>query len=371
MASVLSSPDDLLRQLMLMSGVNTSQKGIEAPLAGAKLALPEGMPGSAADLLKAMNAPSSFGGYVPNASNPIVPKNVPEGGRGKPGSLSFSPMPSAPMAKVQTEDAFKTPDGWTDRNKLLIEQAKKALNTATGGGGTGAADASTTGVPDKDTAATPEPHPFEGQYTVNPNAPKDSAEFFTMMRPHAEKIAAETGLDVNLVLAKIALETGYGKHAPGFNYFGIKETDPNKGQVLATKEADAEGKLVDRQERFRTYANLEESVVDYIKFLKENGRYADLLKAKGLEEQLAALQKSGYATDPNYANKLRGIIKSMQGAAPVVANVPANTPEPPPEPGTRVGEHQRGWFWNGKSWDKAYARGGHIKDLLALSRNYR
>lgn len=365
MPSVLSSPDDLLRQYMLMSGVNTPQKGIDAPMATTPLTLPEGMPGSAAELIKSMLKGTSTG---------VVPKDVPNDRRQAPGRLDFAPMPRAAEAKITTEDMFKTPDGWKDRNSQLIDQAKKLLNASTGAGKTEGEGSVVVGVPEKATAPTPEPHPFEGQYTQNFNSPKDAAEFYAMMRPQAEKIAAATGLDVDLVLAKIALETGYGKHAPGFNYFGIKETDPAKGQVLATKE-EVDGKLVDRKERFRTYASLDESVADYIKFLKENSRYSGFLQAKGIDAQLEALQKSGYATDSKYAEKIRAIIKAQKAAAeanrPAVANVPPNTPEPPPEPGKRVGEHQRGWFWNGTTWDKAYARGGHIRDLLDLSRNYR
>lgn len=276
-------------------------------------------------------------------------------------------MPDAPAIKpAPEEDMFKFSTDVKSPQDEAIRKAKEALDKAGGAPTTPAAPGEPTALP-----YTPEPHPFEGQHTQNTNAPKSQAEFYAMIRPHADKIAAETGLDVNLVMAKIGLETGYGKHAPGFNYFGIKETDPKKGQVLATQE-EVDGKLVPRNERFRSYANIEESVTDYIKFLKENGRYGDLLKAKGLEAQLEALQKSGYATDSQYTNKLRKIIAGIpQTKLPAAAKPDVTTPEPPSEPGTRVGEHRSGWFWNGTNWDKAYARGGHIKDLLALSRSYR
>ena len=60
---------------------------------------------------------------------------------------------------------------------------------------------------------------------------------------------------------------------------------------------------------FRSYNSLEESVKDYGKFLQTNPRYKHFLKAKTLDEQIKALGKSGYATDPNYAKMVKLIVK--------------------------------------------------------------
>ena len=48
---------------------------------------------------------------------------------------------------------------------------------------------------------------------------------------------------------------------------------------------------------------------DYGTFLKDNKRYKPLLEADTLEEQLEAIDSSGYATDPRYKQKLKGIIE--------------------------------------------------------------
>lgn len=91
---------------------------------------------------------------------------------------------------------------------------------------------------------------------------------------------------------------------------------------------------------------MDESAADYIKFLKENKRYKDVLEAKTVEEAIAAQAKTGYATDPNYGGKLADInARGQKGTLPskpatqVVAAPPkqtktttASAPAPAPDP---------------------------------------
>ena len=57
---------------------------------------------------------------------------------------------------------------------------------------------------------------------------------------------------------------------------------------------------------FRSYGSPEEAVDDYVNFLKKNKRYekAGVFETKTSGEYFSALQKAGYATDPEYAKKL-------------------------------------------------------------------
>lgn len=59
-------------------------------------------------------------------------------------------------------------------------------------------------------------------------------------------------------------------------------------------------------------AFIEASILDHGKFLKENIRYeqAGVFNAKNYKEQAEALLRAGYATDPNYSNKLCSMIES-------------------------------------------------------------
>ena len=138
-------------------------------------------------------------------------------------------------------------------------------------------------------------------------APDDEqGNFLKMMTPHALEVSKQTGLDPRLVLAQSALETGYGKSAPGNNYFGIKSHGAPGGQDLATTEVGPNGEYKTR-DTFRTYGDPSESARDYAAFVTGNSRYQPVLNAQGLDAQIDAMGKSGYATDPDYASKLRRI----------------------------------------------------------------
>jgi hypothetical protein len=159
---------------------------------------------------------------------------------------------------------------------------------------------------------TPQPMGVPGGGAPAPAAPAPNRDAFVQsMMPHALEVSRQTGLDPRLVLAQSALETGYGTAAPGNNYFGIKSHDRPGGQTLATNEAGPGGGMVPTQASFRTYQNPGESAQDYAQFLKTNGRYAPVLGAQGLDAQIDAMAKSGYATDPQYGAKLRAIAQSL------------------------------------------------------------
>ncbi len=132
-------------------------------------------------------------------------------------------------------------------------------------------------------------------------------------------MAKEAGLDPDVLMAQAALETGWGKRlVPGRhggssnNLFNIKADtrwDGDKSHV-STLEFDGE---VARKERaaFRSYANVEQSLQDYVDFMKEHPRYQQALKvADDPEQYTQALQDAGYATDPQYARKIQSVLNN-------------------------------------------------------------
>lgn len=139
----------------------------------------------------------------------------------------------------------------------------------------------------------------------------DRDAFISMMMPYAQQASSQTGLDPRLIIAQSALETGWGRSAPGMNYFGIKSHGRSGGQSLPTTEV-YNGQPVGIIDSFRTYGNPGESVSDYVDFLRTNPRYEPLLAAEGLDAQLSALGASGYATDPQYESKLRSIAQGIE-----------------------------------------------------------
>ncbi|PWW41710.1 flagellar protein FlgJ [Idiomarina loihiensis] len=143
--------------------------------------------------------------------------------------------------------------------------------------------------------------------------------FIAALKPHAERIAKEAGLNPDVLMAQAALETGWGQRlVPGRhggssnNLFNIKADtrwDGDKSHV-STLEFDGE---VARKERaaFRSYANVEQSLQDYVDFIKEHPRYQQALQVADDPAQYAeALQSAGYATDPQYAQKIQSVLNN-------------------------------------------------------------
>ncbi|MBO9430629.1 glucosaminidase domain-containing protein [Sulfitobacter sp. R18_1] len=158
-------------------------------------------------------------------------------------------------------------------------------------------------------SSSSEPRPMP--LGARPDRPVGKKDFIEAMMPHALRVSEETGLDPRLIIAQAAQETGWGKSAPGNNYFGIKSHGKAGGNTMATNEV-INGKTIRINDSFRGYQNMGESVDGYGSFLKANPRYKPMLAAKDLDSQLAALGRSGYATDPNYERSVGSIARSIE-----------------------------------------------------------
>lgn len=155
--------------------------------------------------------------------------------------------------------------------------------------------------------------------------PKGKQGFVDMLGPAAIQYGNQIGVDPRIILAQAAQETGWGRSAPGNNYFGIKSHGKGGGQTFTTHEV-INGKRVKTQDSFRSFNSPADSVAGYADFLTKNKRYRPMLGAKGLEAQVAALGQSGYATDPNYGSSIYNIAKGINLDG--VQIVPASAPPP-------------------------------------------
>jgi len=155
-----------------------------------------------------------------------------------------------------------------------------------------------------ETRSTPQPK----QSTTFAN--KD--EFLAAMTPVAKEVAEDLGISHKIVLAQAALESGWGSKVKGNNLMGIK-SHGEEGDVDVVTHEVVNGKRVKITDSFRAYDTPEDSIRGYGKFLKANSRYKHFLRAGAENEdaQLSALQTSGYATDPMYAQKLKNIMKGL------------------------------------------------------------
>lgn len=145
----------------------------------------------------------------------------------------------------------------------------------------------------------------------------DPETFARDIWPHAERTAKALDVAPEAILAQAALETGWGKHmmpgnngAASFNLFGIKSGSGWSGdQVVRNTLEVRDGVSRQEQAKFRSYANVSSAFADYKDFIAENPRYENVRGSGDDASGFArALQESGYATDPNYAQKIQNIL---------------------------------------------------------------
>jgi len=143
-------------------------------------------------------------------------------------------------------------------------------------------------------------------------------EFVEKLLPLAERMAPELGVDPRVLLAQSALETGWGKFITAdqtngqssFNLFNIKTGANWSGESVNVNTLEYKGGVpVQERAQFRAYASYADSFRDYVDFLKNSSRYQQALdQADNPISYLQELQAAGYATDPEYADKIARIL---------------------------------------------------------------
>jgi flagellar protein FlgJ len=145
-------------------------------------------------------------------------------------------------------------------------------------------------------------------------------DFVNRMLPHAMQASQASGVPPQLMLGQAALESGWGKReilladgSNSFNLFGIKANADWHGKVAEVMTTEYKDGVPAKQvEKFRAYPSYAEAFKDYSSMLSNNPRYANVLQQAGNPMGMAlALQKSGYATDPKYADKLVNVMRQM------------------------------------------------------------
>jgi len=150
-----------------------------------------------------------------------------------------------------------------------------------------------------------------------PFEPSSPTAFVRRMWPHAQEAARQLGVAPEVLIAQAAHETGWGKSVPRFadgrtshNLFGIKANRGWEGERVVNSTLEfVNGVPVKQRDGFRAYRSYAESFSDYARFLQVNPRYGEALSlVRDGSAYLRALQRAGYATDPNYAKKIQGLM---------------------------------------------------------------
>lgn len=176
-------------------------------------------------------------------------------------------------------------------------------------------------------ALSPNPAPTRAPRT-DPHAqpagvPTAKQDFVRSLLPLAREAGQRLGVDPAALVAQAALETGWGRAVPSAagssscNLFGIKAGASWNGASVdvSTREFEA-GVPVRKVERFRAYASAAASFQDYAAMLGKSPRYAAAVgTGSDVTAFASALQQGGYATDPDYAQKLTAVAAEVRSIA--------------------------------------------------------
>jgi hypothetical protein len=140
-------------------------------------------------------------------------------------------------------------------------------------------------------------------------------DFINTVGSAAQSSRKTNGVPASVTVAQAILESDWGRSRlsrQGNNLFGIKAlgsvTGPAGVITLATWEHVGGGDVI-VQAPFKAYYTLEQSIDDHGTFFTRNRRYANALAVANDAQAFArAIQDAGYATDPNYASKLIGLM---------------------------------------------------------------
>ncbi len=152
--------------------------------------------------------------------------------------------------------------------------------------------------------------------TGTESASGSAQDFVSRTWPHASEAAKSLGVPAHFLVAHSALESGWGKNeirwpdgSPTYNIFGVKAGRNWTGQTVEIQTTEyVDGVAQTVREKFRAYGSYGEAFQDYASLLRGNSRFAAVLGQQDGTQFARSLQQSGYATDPQYADKLGRII---------------------------------------------------------------
>jgi flagellar protein FlgJ len=144
--------------------------------------------------------------------------------------------------------------------------------------------------------------------------------FIQDLWPQAQEAGQLLGVDPRHLIAQAALETNWGRSMPqdtngrsSNNLFGIKAPAGWSGAAVTSDTQEfQDGAATNIPAQFKAYATPAQSFQDYVALLRNNPRYSGALNTGGDVQAFATgLQRGGYATDPDYANKIAAVATAV------------------------------------------------------------
>jgi flagellar protein FlgJ len=150
-------------------------------------------------------------------------------------------------------------------------------------------------------------------------APAAARGFVQQHAAAAQQVERTSGLPASYLLGQAGHESGWGQReilmkdgSPSHNLFGIKAGADWKGKVAEVTTTEyVDGVAQKTVGRFRAYDSYAESYQDFAQLIGNSPRYAQARQQTGsVQGWSQGLQDAGYATDPEYADKLSRAINT-------------------------------------------------------------
>lgn len=165
-------------------------------------------------------------------------------------------------------------------------------------------------------------NPKNSESALSPSAEKQSFDgtpkaFIDQLYSLAKASAEKLGTSPGVLIAQAALETGWGNkmtqrgNHQSLNLFNIKADSRWQGSSVSVPTIEVRnGTAVKEVASFRAYQSLQHSFEDYADFISNSPRYAKAIQATTSEGYIRSIDEAGYATDPNYSDKVLRILNS-------------------------------------------------------------
>lgn len=156
---------------------------------------------------------------------------------------------------------------------------------------------------------------------------KSNAEVIELVGPLCREDMHKSGVLASITIAQFCLESGYGKSElaqNANNCFGMKTNLSNNSWTGSTWDGTSKytkktwevekGQNITITAEFRKYMSVNDSIADHSAYLvgaksgKKN-RYEGIVGLTDYREAARLIKAGGYATDPNYPDKLCRIIE--------------------------------------------------------------
>lgn len=151
---------------------------------------------------------------------------------------------------------------------------------------------------------------------VSQDEQEEEHHFIAQISDYAKELQERYGVLPSISIAQAILESDWGTSelsVENNNFYGIKGNSAEPTVTMTTKEF-VDGKWIEVNAEFRKYTTWQESMDDHSKLFTagttwNSNQYANVLASKDYKEAAYALQESGYATDPDYPDKLIQLIE--------------------------------------------------------------